>query len=361
MRVWTSDPNNHTWLEEFICPHFQSVDDISYDCQIDLIEDTEQYEETLSWGAYPDKALVPCFAMDSKEICLPSWYSLGDDLILFQENFNVFYMLNRAINKISVLSPPNNKKSRLALMRVIRELAMNQCLQNNGLFLHGSAFSVEGKGIIIAGPKGAGKTTLLIYALRHKLSQYLSNDRVWVSFINGEIVFRGMPTIAAILPSTLELFPDLKHRLLSSYFDSCLTQNEAKQLQVVPQPRRNGKYSLSPSQFCNILQVASVAEAQGWAVVFPKITHTRGNMEFKQLSPSAASEQLAGALLGSYSQRGQAPVFALSDANISFSQETLNALCQNIASHLSCYECYLGTEAYQNIYDANNFVEYFLR
>ncbi|MEC4895515.1 MAG: hypothetical protein SAL07_20280 [Oscillatoria sp. PMC 1051.18] len=315
----------------------------------------------LRLGAYPNHALVPCFAMDSKAIYLPRWHSFNDDLVFFQENFQIFYVLTQNKKEIRLLTPTNNqKKSRLALMRVIRELAMNQCLPNNGLFLHGSAFSVGGKGIIIAGSKGAGKTTLLIYALRYQASEYLSNDRVWVALQKGKVNFRGMPTIASILPSTLELFPDLKNSLLSSFFDSSLTENEARQLKIVPQPRKNGKYSLSPSQFCHLLQVTPVAEAQGWAILFPKVTQTTGKIELQQLSQPAASKRLTEALLGNYSQTNQAPVFTLQNNHFSPNQETINLLSQNIVSHLPCYECYLGTEAYQSSSNAKDFIDYLL-
>ena len=79
------------------------------------------------------------------------------------------------------------------------------------------------KGVIIAGPKGAGKTTLLLHALRNEATKYLSSDRVLVSFTDTGTIFRGMPTIPSILPSTLELFPDFRESLLSSYFHYWLT------------------------------------------------------------------------------------------------------------------------------------------
>ncbi|MGK7943571.1 MAG: hypothetical protein AB4058_03800 [Microcystaceae cyanobacterium] len=360
VQVSLADPVTHIWLEEFLCPQFQLVDTGFYDCQVTLIEDSETYERMLKQGAYPDSQQFLCFAMDSQDVYLPRWQSLEHDLVIFEEKLKTFYLINQENKNICLVTPNNHRQARLALMRVIRELAMNQCLPTNGLFLHGSAFTINGKGIIMVGAKGAGKTTLLIHALRHKLSQYLSNDRVWVSVTNEKVIFRGMPTIAAILPSTFEYFPNLKQRLLSSFCDSHFTKNEAQKRNIVPKIRKNGKYSLSPSQFCDLLQVNSVPEAQGKSIIFPKVTNAKGKFEFSKLSPVTASQQLRTVLLGNYSFKKKAPVFAVSDANINIDQNNINSICDKIVAKISCYQCNVGTEAYQNTPNTNDFVDFFL-
>ncbi|MGB5595459.1 MAG: hypothetical protein WBM32_04425 [Crocosphaera sp.] len=329
-----------------------------YDTQITLIEDTALYEKMLSQGDHKGQE-VDCFVMDSKVIRLPCWHSFKGDLVLFEEMFKVLYQISPDKGEICLFTPEYNPKIRMPLMRVIRELAMNQSMTHGGLFIHGAAFAVGNQGVILAGPKGAGKTTLLLHAFRHQTTQYLSSDRVLVSLKDGEIVFRGMPTIPSILPSTLDFFPSFRNRLLSSGFHYLLTIAEAQALKQPTQLGEIGKFGLTPAQFCHLLDLSPVAEVQGFAFVFPKVTHNRGKFEFSQLSPEAASEQLRATLLGSYSLREQEAVFAISGTKISVKQAYINALCQNIAVSVPCYQCQVGTDAYENTVDINDFVDFF--
>lgn len=52
-------------------------------------------------------------------------------------------------------------------------------------------------------------------------------------------------------------------------------------------------------------------------------------------------------------------MFTLSDAKISIDQQNLNDLCDNIVANLPCYQCQVGTDAYQNTADADDFVDFF--
>lgn len=245
----------------------------------------------------------------------------------------------------------------MPLLRVIRELAMNESMQRGGLFVHGAAFTVGNKGVIIAGPKGAGKTTLLLHAFRHEATNYLSSDCVLVSFTDTGTIFRGMPTIPSILPSTLERFPHFRDSLLSSCFHYWLTIAEAQELGIPSQPGQIGKFGLTPAQFCSLLKISPVAEAPGWALMFPQVTHTQGGIELEQLSEQASEERLSQALFGGYYGQHQANIFALHTKS-NFNWDTLKTLCQQVISQVRCYECKLGTEAYESDRTAMELVNY---
>jgi hypothetical protein len=132
-------------------------------------------------------------------------------------------------------------------------------------------------------------------------------------------------------------------------------------LGIPPQPGQIGKFGLTPAQFCTLLKLSPVAEAPGLALVFPKVTHTKGGIELQQLSEQASEERLSQALFGGYYGQHQADIFALPNARSNFERDTLKILCQQLISRVRCYECQLGTEAYESERTAREFVNFLLQ
>ena len=166
VRVSSTDSSHLTWLEEFLSPHFEVGDDFAYDCKVALTADSIRYENVLRKGAKPDGLQIGCFALDSNVVRLPLWVSSSDEQIIFDEKCGVFYVISGNRPDFSILTYNDNKRARTPLMRVVREFAMNHSHRTGCLVIHGSAFVVGGRGVVIAGPKRAGRTTLLIPVLR---------------------------------------------------------------------------------------------------------------------------------------------------------------------------------------------------
>jgi len=357
VRVSSTDSSHLTWLEEFLSPHFEVGDDFAYDCKVALTADSHRYKDVLGKGPQPDGAQIDCFALDSSVVRLPLWMSSSDEQIIFDEKCGVFYVISGNRPDFSILTHDNNMRARTPLMRVVREFAMNHSHRSGCLVIHGSAFVVGGRGVVIAGPKRAGKTTLLIHVLRQAGAQYLSNDRVVVSFEETGPTMRGMPTIVTVRQRTLEMFPPLYRRLLVSSYHSRLTLSETTQRPLQSaRPGEDGRFNLSPVQFCQLLQASPIAQGRVQALVFPRVTGGSGAIELEQLSAEAAAARLAESLFGGPSGRITSDVFTLSGSGSCPDQATLESLCRRVTSRVRCFECRLGEEAYQNEASATTFL-----
>ena len=226
VQVCSSDCSDLNWLREFLCPFFELVGEGHYDCRVALIADDQRFEETLERGPGPDGAEIDCFALDSACVRLPLWNGSGEQALIFDEECQVFYLTGADKTQIEILTRTGNRSARIALMRVVRELAMIHSHMRGGLFIHGAAFSVDGRCVIVAGPKQAGKTTLLMHAMHHRSSKFVANDRVRVVFDERGAVARGMPTIVSIRQDSLEMFPDLCSRLPSCLYNHAFSLSE---------------------------------------------------------------------------------------------------------------------------------------
>lgn len=79
------------------------------------------------------------------------------------------------------------------------------------MFMHGSAMSINGNGVVLSGVSGAGKTTLTS-ALRRLLSgtiKIVNDDWGPFSFATGKIVFTGEPHLHMKYPSVRTISPNL--------------------------------------------------------------------------------------------------------------------------------------------------------
>ena len=190
-------------------------------------------------------------------------------------------------------------------MRVVREFSMNHIHRQESLIVHGSAFSLKNKGIVIAGPKRAGKSTLLMSMLTNKFTNFLANDRVAVSPDKCKPTIQGIPTIINIGDKTLDAFSEFKENLISRNFVYHLTTNETKFAKLKSiRPDRLGNFSISPGQLCHLLQVNHAAEANFSALLFPQITNkSRGKIDLKEVSPEKAAEKLLRNLFRSGSRK----------------------------------------------------------
>ncbi len=346
--VCSSDLSHLSWLEEFLSPHFEVVDGLSCDYRVTLTIDTRRYVEILRKGPHPSGEQVACFALDSSLVQLPLWRPDGENQVVFEKAFKAFYLVNQDKNEVSILTPAKNISARTALMRVVREIAMNHSQQTGALIIHGAAFVKANQGVIIAGPKKAGKTTLLMHVLQQGAVHFVSNDRVVAFFDETRPILRGMPTIVTLRQQTLRKFPHLHGRLLDSSYQHELSVGEtAEQVRQPVRLPQDGRWSLSPAQFGELLQVFAIAESQVCTLLFPRVTGASGAIQLEELSADEAAVRLRGGLFRANSCQKTADVFALCGNGPSLDRSTLDSLCRRLTSRVRCFECQLGREAYQ--------------
>src|SRR5262249_43903094 len=218
--VSTADPTQLRWLEEFLCPQFAIVYGGSPNCHVAVVMDTGQYIDTFRRGPRSDGGRIDCFALDNGLVRLPAWESLDDTQVIFDPDFKLFYLVNPGRSQVRILAPSGSLSVRTALMRVVREFAMISSVRAGALIIHGAAFGVGDRGVVIAGPKKAGKTTLLMHVLRNVPARFLSNDRVVAAWEDGDPTLYGMPTIVTVRQQGARRLRFLHERLLvSSYHE----------------------------------------------------------------------------------------------------------------------------------------------
>lgn len=343
VQALSSDSSDLTWLREFLCPFFITSGDETYDCRVALIRDDQRFEEALKRGPRADGAEINCFALDTTCVRLPLWNALDGQMLLFDEECQAFYLANHDKTKIEIFTRRVNRSARIALMRVIREFAMTHSHLRGGLFIHGAAFSVDGRCVIVAGPKRAGKTTLLTYALRSKGARFVSNDRVLVLLEKSKVVGRGMPTIVTIRKEGLEMFPDLCRRIETTAYDCTLSLNErAHRATHVDEENR---FSLSPAQFCEFLQVSASAQGEVGALIFPRVRANKRSLKLESLPLELAFGRLKEALFRSNFPQKTANLFRLENVRDS-EEEFLDKQCLRLISRIPCFDCHLRPDTY---------------
>jgi hypothetical protein len=334
------------WLEEFFVPQFGMEDGVAADWEITVTLDSDRYERLASLGPSGEELL--CFALDTRDIHLPRWNADSPAKVVFEEKSETFYLLEAEARRITLVSRVDGGRSRIAVMRVVRELAMNRAQRDGGVILHASAFSLGGRGVIVTGPKGAGKTTLLMYALQATPSEYVSNDRVLLRLDGGPRI-RGIPTIVTLRQPTLDFFPPVLERLRESGYTIRLTRREASEQSASElAAHRDGRRSIAPSQFCDVLGVKSTAGARPAGLIFPRLSDRTGPIRLSRIPREPAAERLYDSLFGVRKLRTTSPLFSDAPEQPPFDREKLKAACKTLTSEVRCYECELGPDAYSD-------------
>lgn len=98
-------------------------------------------------------------------------------------------------------------------LRLMRE-AMLRTYENRGaLIFHGAGVDLDGRGIMVCGPRAAGKTTTLAGLLRSTQAQMLSNDRLILDD-RGRLI--AVPLPVPVARATIGAVPELGRALQSA-------------------------------------------------------------------------------------------------------------------------------------------------
>jgi hypothetical protein len=213
---------------------------------------------------------LDAFALDSSMVRLPAWQSSNPGVCVHDAQYRVLFEVDPDRRRVTLLAPGGHLAVRSALMRVVRELVMNQLRWQGEVLLHAAALEEGGGAILISAERGGGKTTLLTYLLRHLGARYIANDRVWLRAIAGAPVARGMPSVVTLRRPTLEMFPSLERGLESSGWSmrSRLDEEQAKP-SALERRWKGGRYGITPAQYCRLVGASSIAEAPLRLAVFP--------------------------------------------------------------------------------------------
>ena len=331
------------WLSEFLDPCFADQTGCP-DIEVRLEIDRQKFEKLLKYG--PGHGSINAYILDTSILSFPIWNTPGPEQVFYEQKHELFYLVEG--HQIVLLNKIYDRRSRICLMRVIREFAMGMAQKTGGRFLHASAFNIGGRAAIITGPREAGKTSLLTYVLSNSGADFIANDRLLVKANGKDVQLRGMPTIVSMRSGTLEFFPALLKSIGAHGFDARLTIRECRDsAHTSSTVTREGKHGLSSRQYCSLLSCESIGESKAVSLLFPNQTGRPGEISLRVLEKDETQERLANCLFDNIGPDRLSDVFTPGASGTDNSFVVRDAtLCEWLSSELTAYECTLGTEAY---------------
>lgn len=348
--VRTVDRATLSWLEEFLGPAFETVDDSRRDWTVTLDFDAATYDSLSSCSLDNTEAYIDGFTMDGSFRRFRVLQGPPQALLL-DEKYAIYFEVDEAASRVRIIAANMGRTPRLALMRVVRELATVHSLCRGHVHVHGSAVAYRGRAFVLAGVKRSGKTSLLMHATQQRVARFISNDRVFLNCHDGSTFVRAMPTIFKIRPESLSLIPRFarRYRSLPYHFSDSLAESadlmnaRRRELFQISAPRPR----LNTTQFCDLMNVPATGVSPLGAIVFPRITHTSDTV-IERLPPHVAARRLfeESMLKPSDQQRTAAAFRRPGEASVVTDAVTRD-MCERIASQVPCYACAMGPTVYQ--------------
>jgi len=254
---------------------------------------------------------------------------VGDRTAIWDGELQLFYRHQPDTPEIEVLAGREQDATRVALFRLIREVATHGLVAQAALPLHAAALTLDGAGVLVAGPRRSGKTSWLLHLLRNPSARFLSNDRAFAqAFPGGECRLTGLPTIIGIRPESRELAG-------AGRFDGALgwrarrTLSESQTLPAESNPEiSGGKLALSPAQFLHCIDRPGIDTATVRLILFPRMDPAIEGVRMQPLEPDEVTRRLSDNLF----PVAESPL-ALGTGKIlpPLSQSTLDCLAQTPA------------------------------
>lgn len=346
--VASSEPSHVAWLREFLTPAFEASAPDGSDRWVVVDTDATKHAALLARGPSPDAPPVPCFAFDGRIVRHPEWAGgEPDERIVFDTDYRAFYLIDRRSGHVRILVPPRPRLVRSALMRVVREMAMVACHRGDGLLLHGAAFAVGARGVVLAGPKRAGKTTLLLHALQAAGTAFVANDRVLLHREDGRLRLRGMPTVVKLRPSTLATFPAMAARIQARSYRHTRTLAEGDPPAERPgKPAGDGAARLTSAQLCELAGTTPLSGADAWMLVFPRVSDAVSGIRLAPLDAGTAARRLRAAWFTAEFPGQVSEAFSSPDSEAAIDEAALHRRAAELTVGLPCYDALLGADAY---------------
>ena len=351
IKVSTFDKSSVDWLHEFLSPAFQPVDGKSADWTVVVATDPVLHKRLMQQPK-PQREPLDCFTLDgsfaSHEVL--GWE--GAVATVRDQNRGIIYKIDAEQSRIEILGLPDRRIQRMAVARVIREIATLHAMNIGRLHCHGASFSINGKAIILAGVKRAGKTSNLLHALHDPASNFISNDRIFVQTDSVAPIVRGMPTILKIRPKTFNFLPDFDKQTRIRPYHFLETLEEAEGSFSDRRKYLFGKSDLrtrlNSTQLCELMNTTAVCEAKLGAIVFPVISDEPPRGYLQLLEPRVASEQLFNeSLLKASSPQTTAEAFRGRHEVSIVSDDDVKAQCDIITDSVPSFQFTIGPKVYQ--------------
>ena len=329
------------WLREFLTPPF-ALSKAAARHRIAYTTDAARYAALRSRTSAAPERKIACFAFDQRDVEYPAWLGENGETVVFDDEFRSFYIVKGASGPIEVVAHRDDHWPRVALMRVVREIATAHAEANGALGVHGAAVAIGDGAAVFAGPKRSGKTSLLFHTLLHPRAKLVANDRLMVHRNGVDWKTTGMPTVISVRKGTRALFPEAFAAAVDDPTLASLSLRERQSYTGVGAGREDGALVLNPGQLCALAGVERTGAAAFKALVLPHVVPEHSGMSLTRLAPAAAVTRLPVTLFKPASRffytQGREPAFP--------AQTGLDDTFAAIAAAVPCFECILGENAY---------------
>jgi aminoglycoside phosphotransferase (APT) family kinase protein len=281
MRVLSKDRGALDWLVEFLAPCAEEGQDRVVDVDL-CLGPVSPARRPGSPGRPPD-GVADAFVLDTRVIRLPYW-ERGDARVAVDSDRGVRFEI--APGRVAITAD-SDAALRIAALRTLRELATAAWRRAGGRLVHAAALAVDGRVILIAGPKGSGKTTLLVRALGLAKARFVANDRVVVRSADGGIEAHGIPTVVSHRPGTLPVA--MRRAAAERGYAATRTLAEARVSGRSPGPEIP---SLSPAQLCRLAGVPRGAGGTVGAVLLPRVDPSSDGPGLRLLTGREAADHV---------------------------------------------------------------------
>ena len=338
------------WLGEFIGRDFASVASISpapADWTVRLAIDPAAYARAAS---APVRGDAVAFVLDTGLSRLPLLDHPGPGLWAHDVELTACYRVQYQAGRgeVLVLAGSHRPRVRSALMRPVREWAMDAAQQRGGALLHAAACALGGQAVIIAGPKEAGKTSLLTYLLMSAGARFLANDRVLIAPAPAAPRVQGIPTVVSIRRGTLALFPELWRRIEQGGYRLHATLAECAEQAQPARPWADGRLGLTTAQYCAACGGDVLPSAPAGLILFPRRTGRPGGLRLEPLPAAQRLRRLAACRFGA-TAGGEVTDQARTEL-FRAPAPTMTAAPPAVAAHalagLPGYDCLLGSDSF---------------
>lgn len=347
IEVHADAPDDQEWLAEFLLPAFARGDATNaarMRRRVELVDDSAGLV-ALAARTEASGAEAVAFLLDSGPLGLPA-AGTAAGLELLDRPLTVGYV-RRPDGAVRIIEATGSKagprSARVALMRVVREWALDHLLRTGSLLLHAAAVEREGRAAIVCGPKGAGKTSLVAALLaRTRGLRLLANDRVRVSGSPTGPRCSGLPSIVSVRPGTLDYLPELPPRLT----DAAVGHTRRPGEPGTPGRLSGGRIGLSPRQWADVLGVELAAEADPAAILFVRAEAGRSRTVIRPLDPEECAGRADGAVFASRGAGQGSDLCALPEVGPLPDAAATRAKARDFLATVAGFEVLLGGDAY---------------
>jgi predicted ATPase len=201
-------PGFSEWLDEVLHPAFDRVeaDTGAVTVAAHRASTAAPRQETRA-----TTEVLPWFTFDHEVVTLPSRRN-GEVIDVLDGKYGAGYVVHTEPRlSVDVHADGPWPRTRAALLRVVRELAVSQVLAGGrSVRLHASGVERAGAVVLFAGPKGAGKTTLLARLASATGAGVVTNDCAVVTRSAARSWgVSPVPISISVRPGTLERLPGL--------------------------------------------------------------------------------------------------------------------------------------------------------